>query len=614
MENSIDVIIKREPQEQEEQEVNFNSSYTEIDDNIKPLNVKREEEINSFLNEQKFHIKEECDYFGLQIKQESDWNDVDQTHSPPSSSIVASTDIIQTTVKSDYSHQMLSKDTNMWKDENPEHSNYTMNCDEQEQFKHSEKVPQIFKQASKCLRKIIENGSNIKETVYSQRKHINLRAMYALVSKTVQNYSQINDIIARAELLVKETRFDPWLARILVTQLLWSDNGLNGQCRPIEIIKSYQSKLERYAGSNMSVQARVYKPRYVRVNTFALTVDEAIDGFTNEGWEFVEHAGDDYSTFVEQTTSLHSGQFMLDLHIKELLIFSDKAELYNHETFKCKSIFLQDKASCIPVHLLNPTPGTVVLNMCAAPGLKTIFLAERLQNKGTVYAVERDENRYHTLTSLINETGATCIKPIHKDVLKVSAEECPNVEYILINPICSGSGIIDRINVDQVNTVNHDRLTKLIRFQTLLLEHALSQFPQAKRVVYSTSSIHWQENEYVVRNALKKMTDFKLISPDAALNHTFVNICPNQCFKAIQKKCVYTVPKRDLTNAIFVAVFERKREVDASATSTGTRGWLSRHRTYKRNSKEMSRETDQDYQRDFQEDFVETTKSRRKEY
>ncbi|KAB0795356.1 hypothetical protein PPYR_12195 [Photinus pyralis] len=431
------------------------------------------------------------------------------------------------------------------------------------QFNHSEKVPQIYKLAAKCLQQFKEKGGSLKELVFNQRSFNNIKGIYALVTKTVQNYSQINDMFDKVGLLTKETRFNPWLARILATQLLWSDNGLCGNCTPIKIILSYRSELEKYANSNLKGSSRVMKPRYVRVNTFALTVDEAINGFINEGWEFVEHCGDDYNSFIKRISSLQNGQFMLDLHIKELLVFSHKTELYNHETYKSKSIFLQDKASCIPVHLLNPTPGSVVLDMCAAPGLKTIFLAERLQNKGTVYAVERDQNRYNTLTSMINESGATCIKTIHKDVLEVSAEECPNVEYILVDPSCSGSGIVDRVNIDEVTTIDEARISKLANFQILLLKHALTKFPKAKRVVYSTCSIYSKENDYVVSEVLKNRINFKLISTDGLLKHTFLNTFkdnPDNDLKAIRSKCVYTIPERDLTNGFFVAVFERTKE------------------------------------------------------
>lgn len=91
-------------------------------------------------------------------------------------------------------------------------------------------------------------------------------------------------------------------------------------------------------------------------------------------------------------------------------------------------------------HLLNPTPGSTVLDMCAAPGMKTTHIAALLNNEGVVYAVEMNQQRFNVLNKIVQNAGATCVKTIHKDAVSLTAEDCPNVEYILIDPSCSGSG------------------------------------------------------------------------------------------------------------------------------------------------------------------------------
>lgn len=78
--------------------------------------------------------------------------------------------------------------------------------------------------------------------------------------------------------------------------------------------------------------------------------------------------------------------------------------------------------------------------MCAAPGMKTTQLAALMNNTGTVYAVEYNQKRFETLNKMIELSGATCIKTIDKDVITIKENDCPNVEYILVDPSCSGSG------------------------------------------------------------------------------------------------------------------------------------------------------------------------------
>lgn len=90
---------------------------------------------------------------------------------------------------------------------------------------------------------------------------------------------------------------------------------------------------------------------------------------------------------------------------------------------------------------MAPPPGSVILDMCAAPGMKTTHLAAVLKNQGTIYAVEKDPKRFNILDKLIIDAGVTCVKTINNDVLECSAKDFPGVEYILVDPSCSGTGV-----------------------------------------------------------------------------------------------------------------------------------------------------------------------------
>ncbi|KAF5291173.1 hypothetical protein FQA39_LY14415 [Lamprigera yunnana] len=428
-------------------------------------------------------------------------------------------------------------------------------------FVHSERVPRLYKIASNILKDVVENSASLKELIYTQKKVPNVKPLYALLSKTLQNFSEINRLITESKLLEKEKQFNPWLARILITQLLWSDKGLEGTCKPIEVILSYRARLEKHMLKNPkgSCVAKVSKPRYVRVNTLAVTFEEALDGFQQEGWQLIPFSGKTYNQFIEAIKNLENNQFMVDIQIDDLLVFPSRTEFYQHEAYKCRSIILQDKASCLPVQLLNPSPGATVLDVCAAPGMKTTFLAAKIKNQGTIYAVEQQTRRYDALKEFIQGTYETCIKTINKDAIQVTSEECPNVEYILVDPSCSGSGIVDRLEIDGEQEVNQVRLQKLSYFQVLLLTHALTNFPHTKRVVYSTCSIHPTENECVVEEVLRNTKNFKLVSANKLLRLPFNS--PSEIdddLYHIRSKCIQILPERDLSNGFFVAVFERK--------------------------------------------------------
>ena len=88
----------------------------------------------------------------------------------------------------------------------------------------------------------------------------------------------------------------------------------------------------------------------------------------------------------------------------------------------------------MPTLLLDPPHKATVLDMCSAPGVKTTHLAAIMKNKGKIYAVERDQRRYQTLTEMVATAGATIVQTINKDVLDVSDEDVPSVEYVLLDP------------------------------------------------------------------------------------------------------------------------------------------------------------------------------------
>lgn len=209
--------------------------------------------------------------------------------------------------------------------------------------------------------------------------------------------------------------------------------------------------------------------------------------------------------------------------------------------------------------MLNAPPGSTILDMCAAPGNKTTQIAASIQNKGTIYAVEKDETRLPILKKTVEKYGATCVNIMMKDVLTVFDETCPGVEYILVDPSCSGSGMLERINSGKVEEINPGRLKKLQGFQIKVLKHALKHFPKAKRVVYSTCSLYREENEEVVREVLENCDQFKLVPCKDCLQADWLNF-GSADYGDIGNFTLYSKLDVDLTIGFFVAAFERLQD------------------------------------------------------
>jgi len=134
------------------------------------------------------------------------------------------------------------------------------------------------------------------------------------------------------------------------------------------------------------------------------------------------------------------------------------------------------------------------------------------------------------------------------------------VTHILVDPPCSGSGIVNRGDAwtdsnDDFNSrpIDERRINSLGNLQAMMLKRALSSFPNAKRVVYSTCSVHERENEMVVGEALQVASEcgFQLIDAFESWKHR------GRKTYEFGHLCLRSSSKRDATNGFFVATFAK---------------------------------------------------------
>lgn len=161
------------------------------------------------------------------------------------------------------------------------------------------------------------------------------------------------------------------------------------------------------------------KPRYVRINTNKMSRAEALESFVNDGW--IEVKCETYDDFLNAIANLKDEEFVSDFHVNDLFVFPVSSKRYwaLSSLAKESKIILQDKASCLPSFLLSPARGSTVLDMCAAPGMKTSHLACIMKNRGTIWAIERDRKRFETLSHFINKNNCKIVKPINADILSI---------------------------------------------------------------------------------------------------------------------------------------------------------------------------------------------------
>ncbi|KFQ61620.1 Putative methyltransferase NSUN5, partial [Pelecanus crispus] len=284
-------------------------------------------------------------------------------------------------------------------------------------------------------------------------------------------------------------------------------------------------------------------PRYVRVNTLKTSVDDVIDFFKRQGYSYLGKASS-----VEELRALSGKKFLLDLHLPELLVFPSQTDFHNNLLYTSGHIILQDKASCLPAFLLGPAAGSHVIDACAAPGNKTSHLAAILKNKGQIFAFDVDTKRLATMNTMLMRAGVTSFQLAQQDFLTVDPRDpkYSKVTYILLDPSCSGSGMVNRVPREEA-APSAERLEALAGFQRKVLSHAL-RFPALRRLVYSTCSLHQEENEEVVHAVLQEWdSTFRLVNAFPSWPCRGLAAFPGA------ESCLRASPADTLTHGFFVA-------------------------------------------------------------
>ncbi|KAI7848118.1 S-adenosyl-L-methionine-dependent methyltransferase [Circinella umbellata] len=397
----------------------------------------------------------------------------------------------------------------------------------------------FYQHAATILDKLNRRQGTIKGLVIGDPKVKDKKKMYALICETLKYKSVLNELIDATNICTIEKKMlsSRSLAQVLIHDMLFTRRGIPLPAdKPIKkCVHQHQArlkaelakiKIKRGVQKNEDLVSQKAKdavliPRYVRVNTHKSTVDKIIKSFKKEGYNFIEDTPEDLKELSKKT-------FCQDPHLSDLLVFAPKTDLHNHPLYVSGDIILQDKASCFPAHVCYPPKDAHAIDACAAPGNKTSHLSALMQNTGKIWAFDLDSRRLDLLKRMTGKAGCKNISPVHGSFLEVDPNDpqYAKVEYFLLDPSCSGSGIVSRLdhlvdNDDEENESTTDntkdeRLKNLSDFQISIIQHAF-KFPNAKRVVYSTCSIHPQENEQVVKAVLKDNSDFTLAPRSSVL-------------------------------------------------------------------------------------------------
>ncbi len=179
----------------------------------------------------------------------------------------------------------------------------------------------------------------------------------------------------------------------------------------------------------------------------------------------------------------------------------------NEKLFQQGVLTVQDMGSRYAVEALAPKKGAKVLDLCAAPGGKSCYMAELMENTGEIIACDIHEHRLKLIEETANRLGVQIVSAVLNDGTVYRAEWEQSFDFVLADVPCSGLGVIS--GKPDIKWRKQDYNT-LCALQFDILNQAMRYVKPGGRLVYSTCTVHKAENDCVVERALKAHPEFEM--------------------------------------------------------------------------------------------------------
>ncbi len=235
-------------------------------------------------------------------------------------------------------------------------------------------------------------------------------------------------------------------------------------------VKDFLSKMERIP------------TQYIRVNTLKTSKADLMRRLQSKGFELK-------NTVVPEVLAVKKAPLVTGATTEYLL---------GH-------YYIQDLSSCMAVDALDITPGQLVLDVAAAPGGKTTFMAQKMNNSGAIIAIEPNSRRARSMSFNLARCGVynTCI--LKTDALQVVDFEM-KFDRVLLDAPCSCEGVIAKDPSRKISHTPQD-VDYCSRMQQRLIQAAASSVKPDGILVYSTCSFAPEENEMVVDRLLQDFSN-----------------------------------------------------------------------------------------------------------
>lgn len=294
---------------------------------------------------------------------------------------------------------------------------------------------------------------------------------------------------------------------------------------PLWLIERWVKQFGFEKAATMAFENNTPPAHTVRVNTNRIEVQEAIDMLLDEGIVAYQ------SEIIPEC-----------LHIEKGQVAKTKAYQYG-------AVSIQDESSMIPTYALQIEPGQRVLDMCAAPGGKSMHIAEKLKGEGSLVSVDLHPHKVKLIADQATRLGFTNIETRTWDSRELTNEyDEESFDRILVDAPCSGLGVIRR-KPDIKYTKKEEDFASLQKIQNRLLDEAFKLLKPNGLMVYSTCTIDEVENVGTVNAFLADHPDMQLEKLD---------VLPEAFHHMMTNGMIHIFPQDFNSDGFFVAAFRKK--------------------------------------------------------
>src|SRR3989304_3502303 len=227
-------------------------------------------------------------------------------------------------------------------------------------------------------------------------------------------------------------------------------------------------------------------PTCIRLNTLQASEEEILEKLATEGVKLEKVA-------------------MLKHAYK---VISTKQSLTRTSSYQEGRFYIQDKASCFAAEVADPKPEMTVLDVCAAPGAKTTYLAQLMQNRGMICSMDYSIRRMQVWRKEVSRMGVKIAEPIIADA-RISLPFMLEADIVVLDPPCTSTGAFGKLPSAKWRLTPRS-IGRMAEIQWRMINNCAEKVKAGGILTYSTCSITIEENEMIIERFLEWHPEFSL--------------------------------------------------------------------------------------------------------